>query len=570
MNAPFSQTDRCKEGWMHWKRKLTSCWRFRGIEVWRQKKDGSTADGSPVSVATIAPAACTDVIDQGLLTIDAANVLLKVYQTTLTHYCPFVIIPPQVNAQQLRREKPLLFLAIINAALYENLFLQRKLEMESKKAISECIIGSGKISFEVLQGLLVHIAWCQYHSRPRRYYQYLSLAISVITDLQLDRPPEQRYWTTRVSFDGDDDKDLNPRFLWRLICLRISQILQKRFYFLYLLCLESLGMYLAADTGYASDRYLMHIVELQGISEKIAFYSAPHFPGPHGGNPGIELSYVEPTYPFPQLKAETNSDSCILATCPITEAYVYYFPSLADNAFYLALFAVFLIFQLGLGIRYKTWGFSAGLFGGLVLEIIGYAGRLQMHDNPFLFNPYLEYLVCLTIGPAFFSASIYICLGRIVKIYRERISLLQPRTYTIFFVLCDLISLILQAAGGAITSIADSNQHIVAQTGVKILIAGLATQVASLVLFIAICLQYAWSVHKNPDALNEKPEILGLALATVAIFTRSVFRVAELKGGFHSSLANNQVLFMVFEGAMIVIAILCLTILHPGVCFEGQ
>jgi hypothetical protein len=61
-----------------------------------------------------------------------------------------------------------------------------------------------------------------------------------------------------------------------------------------------------------------------------------------------------------------------------------------------------------------------------------------------------------------------------------------------------------------------------------------------------------------------------LALATVAIFVRSVSRVAELKGGFHSSLANNEVLFMILEGAMISIAILCLTILHPGVCFLGQ
>ncbi|KAJ5628484.1 hypothetical protein N7490_010712 [Penicillium lividum] len=274
----------------------------------RSLKDGRMTDRSPVSVAAIAPAACTDVINQGLLTIDAANALLKVYQTTLSIYCPFVIIPPQVNAEQLRREKPLLFLAIINAALYENMSLQRKLEMELKKAISECMIGSGKISFEALQGLLVHIAWCQYHSRPRRYYQYLSLAISVITDLQLDRPPEHRFWTTRVSFDGDDDKDLVSwgRDERRAVigCFyfssAISQILQKRFCFPYLQYLESLGMYLATDPEYASDRYLIHIVELQRISEKIAVYSAPHFPGPHGGNPGIELSYVE-------LKAELSS-----------------------------------------------------------------------------------------------------------------------------------------------------------------------------------------------------------------------------------------------------------------------
>ncbi|RAH70547.1 RTA1 domain-containing protein [Aspergillus aculeatinus CBS 121060] len=276
------------------------------------------------------------------------------------------------------------------------------------------------------------------------------------------------------------------------------------------------------------------------------------------------------------------SDYCTLEICPITEAYVYYVPSLAGNAFYLALFAVLLGAQLILAVRYRTWGYLAGLFGGLVLEIIGYIGRIQLHSNLFRFNPYLEYLICLTIGPAFLSASIYICLGCIVKVYGESISRLRPKTYTIVFVACDLISLILQAAGGAITSVADADQYDLAQDGINIMIAGLASQVASLALFMAICLDYAWRVYKNPDDLSSetcmrglrhsirwKAFLAGLALATVTIFVRSVFRVAELKGGFHSSLANNEVLFMTLEGAMIAIAVISLTVLHPGFCFDG-
>ncbi|OOF89857.1 hypothetical protein ASPCADRAFT_519604 [Aspergillus carbonarius ITEM 5010] len=272
------------------------------------------------------------------------------------------------------------------------------------------------------------------------------------------------------------------------------------------------------------------------------------------------------------------SDYCTLDSCPLSEAYVSYVPSLAGNAFYLAVLVALLIAQVGLGIRSRTWSYLAGLFGGLVLEIIGYAGRLQMHYNPFRFDPYLEYLICLTIGPAFFSASIYICLGRIVVIYGERISRLRPRTYTIVFVLCDLISLILQAAGGAITSIADADQADLAQSGVNIMIAGLASQVASLVLFMGLCLDYAWRVRKNSCDLNPDVHMRDLRDsfiwkaflgATLAIFIRSVFRVAELKGGFHSALANDEVDFMILEGAMIVIAILSLTALHPGVCFDG-
>lgn len=84
------------------------------------------------------------------------------------------------------------------------------------------------------------------------------------------------------------------------------------------------------------------------------------------------------------------SDYCTIDLCSLTEAYVEYVPTLAGNAVLLAFFVVLLIAQIVLGIRYRTWGYQVGLWGGLILEIIGYAGRLQLHENPFKFDPYLE------------------------------------------------------------------------------------------------------------------------------------------------------------------------------------
>ena len=84
------------------------------------------------------------------------------------------------------------------------------------------------------------------------------------------------------------------------------------------------------------------------------------------------------------------ADFCKLGTCPLSEANFTYVPTLAGNALYLGLFALMLVVQVFLGIRYRTWGFLVGMIGGLVLEIIGYAGRIQLHFNPFPFNPFLE------------------------------------------------------------------------------------------------------------------------------------------------------------------------------------
>ena len=117
----------------------------------------------------------------------------------------------------------------------------------------------------------------------------------------------------------------------------------------------------------------------------------------------------------------------------------------------------------------------------------------------------LSYLVCLTIGPAFLSAAIYLCLARILVVYGVTISRFSPRTYTITFMTCDFISLLLQAVGGAIADTADN--HSLEQMGINIMIAGLAWQVASLLLFIVCCGEYAWRVWRSwvPTAAGSHP-----------------------------------------------------------------
>lgn len=86
----------------------------------------------------------------------------------------------------------------------------------------------------------------------------------------------------------------------QLTRLRISQILEKRSYFPYVPYVESLGMHLAIDPEYPSDKYLLHIVRLQRIAEKTTVFSIPNAPSTHETKARIEDSYGE-------LKAELVS-----------------------------------------------------------------------------------------------------------------------------------------------------------------------------------------------------------------------------------------------------------------------
>ncbi|KAJ6118911.1 hypothetical protein N7471_013531, partial [Penicillium samsonianum] len=221
---------------------------------------------------------------------------------------------------------------------------------------------------------------------------------------------------------------------------------------------------------------------------------------------------------------------------------------------------------------FRSWSYMLPIVAGLILEVIGYLGRILLHDNPFSFDAFLMYLICLTIAPAFFTAGIYLCLGRIITVYGEEFSRLKPRTYTYLFVSCDLISLILQAAGGAVTSSADDQS--LHDTGVNIMIAGLVFQVASLIVFSVLAIEYGVRVLRGRRQHSPTQDrraswmrrsfLLGLATAVLTILIRSAFRVAELQGGFHSKLANDEIALMILEGAMVSIACICLTGLHPA------
>ena len=112
-----------------------------------------------------------------------------------------------------------------------------------------------------------------------------------------------------------------------------------------------------------------------------------------------------------------------------------------------------------------------------------------------------RYILCVTIGPAFLSAAIYLCLARVVVVSGEHVSRLRPRTYTITFMICDLVALLLQAAGGALASSLDADT---ANMGLRIMMAGLSAHVISLALFIALCSDFAWRVWTHRDELDAK------------------------------------------------------------------
>ncbi|KAJ3180698.1 hypothetical protein HDU87_001811 [Geranomyces variabilis] len=274
------------------------------------------------------------------------------------------------------------------------------------------------------------------------------------------------------------------------------------------------------------------------------------------------------------------SSECTLDTCDLSQANLDYVPTLAGNSIYFAIFAALLVFQIGAGIKYRTWGFMVAMMGGLILECLGYIGRLMLHSNPFNFNSFILYIVCLTIGPAFLSACIYLSLGKIISVQGPHLSRLSPRMYTYLFVGFDFISLVLQSLGGALAS--NHTDADISHLGIHIMIAGVSSQVVSMAAFMLVWIEL-WLRTRHASETDKPAEFatlrnsstfkrfeIALAIATVLIFVRCVYRVVELAGGFDGAVANNEPAFMVFEAPFVAGAAAALSFFHPGRVFKGD
>jgi hypothetical protein len=100
----------------------------------------------------------------------------------------------------------------------------------------------------------------------------------------------------------------------------------------------------------------------------------------------INVTSTDPAYIGPARKY------CKIGECPIEWATIQYRPTIPGNVIYLLCFLVLLGGQIFYGVRKKTWTYMGAVSAGVLLEIIGYIGRIMLNQNPFIMNNFLAYV----------------------------------------------------------------------------------------------------------------------------------------------------------------------------------
>jgi hypothetical protein len=129
-----------------------------------------------------------------------------------------------------------------------------------------------------------------------------------------------------------------------------------------------------------------------------------------------------------------------------TFKYYYYDPSVPAAAAMAALFGATAILHVVQLVRHKTWYFIPFVLGGLS-ETIGYAGRaVSATQTPnWTLGPYVMQSLLILIAPALFAASVYMILGRIIRLVDgTAYSFIPIRWLTKIFVTADVVSFLMQ------------------------------------------------------------------------------------------------------------------------------
>lgn len=136
------------------------------------------------------------------------------------------------------------------------------------------------------------------------------------------------------------------------------------------------------------------------------------------------------------------------------------------------------------------------------------------------------------------------------------------------FIVCDVVATIIQVAGAAMIGVAYSNGKD-PTTPNHILLAGLAFQVFSFFVFIVLYVSFVWR-SRHATTREFKTYATATFVATLAVYLRTIFRLAETAEGLMHDLSTHEVYFGCLEFLPIIVAVYVFVWWHPGKWFTAQ
>lgn len=176
-------------------------------------------------------------------------------------------------------------------------------------------------------------------------------------------------------------------------------------------------------------------------------------------------------------------------------------------------------------------------------------------------------------APPFIAATIYMFLGRIMlSLNAEHLSSMRPKWLTPIFVINDIICFLTQIAGAGVQVTGDAH---VMSIGTKATLAGLIFSLIVFCFFVLIAAVFHRRLSQHPTSkvvrnpkLAWKRYMWALYMACFAVMLRNLIRTIQFGADKESPLNTKGAFIYVFDGFLMLLAMLAILIYHPGLLIK--
>ncbi|CAH0027496.1 unnamed protein product [Clonostachys rhizophaga] len=219
-----------------------------------------------------------DVVDRGLLSAEVAHETLQTFRNKAINHFPFVVLPHHANLHSVRRDTPFLFLCIMATMMVKDCTLQRQLGEEIRTQAYQRIMMGREKSMDLLQGLLVHVAWYQYQLQPQKQQMLLmtQLCVNLVYELGIEKCPRARSQnaTAGILYPSDTQTTLCPIEVRALLgtyylAATFTTKLKKRSLMPHTKFMKQASRWLSERREYPTDELIPYLVDMQELSRRI-------------------------------------------------------------------------------------------------------------------------------------------------------------------------------------------------------------------------------------------------------------------------------------------------------------
>ncbi|KAJ7898502.1 RTA1 like protein-domain-containing protein [Mycena leptocephala] len=189
--------------------------------------------------------------------------------------------------------------------------------------------------------------------------------------------------------------------------------------------------------------------------------------------------------------------------------------------------------------------------------------------------------------PCFFLATDYMLLARLSFTFDQQVSerclVIKASRLATLFVCSDVITFLLQAAGGGLMSSASG-----AKLGNTIIMVGLVLQFVSFAIFTCVLLFFGYRMRREysqywfPQTSALSFNIFSTApindwrilfyvmcVTCIGLGIRSIFRIAEFAGGFNGYITTHEAYFYLFDSLPLWISMTLYCVVWPKRCLNN-